>query len=276
MLYRWLHDERQSRCWRIHSRPDRERTAYRKVVSYWRTLYCLPSRDFRRPTSGETAQRQWHKEQNDYNQAAIRAVDSTLIKSKTTQKARDELHELGKDNNVLLRWIPAHKGFLGNEKADELAKRGSGDNEAQDVTLPVPRTAWRNALRQRSHRKMRDRLKDMPPHFRTVWRPSHTKSLSNLGKNKLRAATQYLTGHCELNYHLNKYRPQNISKICPHCSMEEETMNHFIGQCPMWFNRKGRFFNCYYKYTSISEVADRIPPKNIVGYICSTNRFNQQ
>ena len=126
---------------------------------------------------------------------------------------------------------------------------------------------------------MRDRLKDMPPHFRTVWRPSHTKSLSNLDKNKLRAATQYLTGHCELNYHLNKYlyRPQNISKICPHCSMEEETMNHFIGQCPMWFNRrgrfwlathlspraraftcgltssiKGRFFNCY--YTSISEV----------------------
>ena len=63
-----------------------------------------------------------------------------------------------------------------------------GDNKAQVVTLPVPRTVWRNALRQRSHRKMRDRLKDMPPHFRTVWRPSHTKSLSNLDKNKLRAA----------------------------------------------------------------------------------------
>ena len=208
------------------------------------------------------------------SQAAIRAVDSTLIKSKTTQKARAELHELGKDNNVLLRWIPAHKGYSGNEKADELAKRGSGDNDAQAVTLPVPRTVWRNALRQRSHRKMRDRLKDMPPHFRTVWRPSHTKSLSNLDKNKLRAATQYLTGHCELNYHLHKYNPKNISKICPHCSMEEETMNHFIGRCPMWFNRRGRYFNCY--YTSVSEVADSISLKNIVGYICSTNRFNQQ
>ncbi|KAL5253689.1 hypothetical protein ACHWQZ_G013458 [Mnemiopsis leidyi] len=148
------------------------------------------------------------------------------------------------------------------------------DNDAQAVTLPVPRTVWRNALRQRSHRKMRDRLKDMPPHFRTVWRPSHTKSLSNLDKNKLRAATQYLTGHCELNYHLHKYNPKNISKICPHCSMEEETMNHFIGRCPMWFNRRGRYFNCY--YTSVSEVADSISLKNIVGYICSTNRFNQQ
>ena len=208
------------------------------------------------------------------SQAAIRAVDSTIIKSKTTQRARNELHKLGKDNNVLLRWIPAHKGYLGNEKADELAKRGSGDIEAQSVTLPVPRTVWKNALRQRTHRKMRERLKDMPPHFRTVWRPSYTKPLSNLDKNNLRAATQYLTGHCELNYHLNKYKPQSITKICPHCSMEEETINHFIGQCPMWFNRRGRFFNCY--YTSVSEIADRFPLKKIVGYICSKNRFNQQ
>ena len=121
---------------------------------------------------------------------------------------------------------------------------------------------------------MRERFKDMPPHFRTVWRPSYTKPLSNLDKNKLRAATQYLTGHCELNYHLNKYKPQNITKICPHCSMEEETINHFIGQCPMWFNRRGHFFNCY--YASVSEIADRFPLKKIVGYICSTNRFNQQ
>ena len=153
------------------------------------------------------------------SQAAIRAVDSTIIKSKTTQRARNELHELGKDNNVLLRWIPAHKGYLGNEKADELAKRGSGDIEAQSVTLPVPKTVWKNALRQRTHRKMRERLKDMPPHFRTVWRPSYTKPLSNLDKNKLRAAMQYLTGHCELNYHLNKYKPQNITKICPESSL---------------------------------------------------------
>ena len=74
------------------------------------------------------------------SQAAIKAVDSTTIKSKTTQNARNELHKLGQDNNVLLRWIPAHKGYSGNEKADKLAKKGSEDNEAQSVTLPVPRT----------------------------------------------------------------------------------------------------------------------------------------
>ena len=100
---------------------------------------------------------------------------------------------------------------------------------------------------------MRARWKVMPPHFRTVWPSSYTKSLSNLGRNKLGAATQYLTGHdCELNYHLNKYKPYSISKLCPHCDMEDETTNHFIGQCPMWFNKRGRYFNCY--YTSVSEI----------------------
>ena len=208
------------------------------------------------------------------SQAAINAVDSTLIKSKTTQMARDELHKLGTDNNVILRWIPAHKGYLGNEKADELAKKGSGDIEAQSITLPVPRTVWKNALRLRSHRKARERIKNMPSHFRTVWRDSHSKTLSNLGKNKLRAATQYLTGHCELNYHMNKYKPHSISKICPHCTMEEETMNHFIGRCPMWSNSRGRFFNCY--YSSVSDIADIFPLRKIIDYICSTKRLNQQ
>ncbi|KAL5256606.1 hypothetical protein ACHWQZ_G011751 [Mnemiopsis leidyi] len=100
------------------------------------------------------------------SQATIKAVDSTIITLKTTQRAQNELHKLGKDNNVLLRWRPAHKGYLGNEKADELAKKGSGDNEAESVTLPVPRTVWKKTLRQQSHRKMRERWKDMWPHFR--------------------------------------------------------------------------------------------------------------
>ena len=73
-----------------------------------------------------------------------------------------------------------------------------------------------------------------------------------LAKNKLRVATQYLRGHCEFNYHLNTYKPHGISKLCPHCDMEDETTNHFIGQCPMWFNKRGRYFNCY--YTSVSEI----------------------
>ena len=38
-------------------------------------------------------------------------------------------------------------------------------------------------------------------------------------------------------------------------------------------NRRGRFFNCY--YTIVSEIADRLLLRKIVGYRCSTNRINQ-
>ena len=65
------------------------------------------------------------------SQATIKALNSTKIKSKTTLNAQIELHKLGRDNHVSLRWIPAHKGYSGNEKADELAKKGSEDNIAQ-------------------------------------------------------------------------------------------------------------------------------------------------
>ena len=115
----------------------------------------------------------------------------------------------------------------------------------------------------------------MPPHFRTVWRSSYTKSLSNLGKNKLRAATQYLTGHCELNYHLNKYKLHSIFKLFPRCDMENETINHFTEQCPIWFNinKRGQYFNSY--DTSASQIADNFSLDKIVGYIYSTNCFSQ-
>ena len=69
-------------------------------------------------------------------------------------------------------------------------------------------------------------------HFKRVWRDKFAKSISKFGKESVRSATKFLTGHCELNYHINKYKPNKIPKTCPHCLMEEETVGHFVGRCP--------------------------------------------
>ena len=37
--------------------------------------------------------------------------------------------------------------------------------------------AWKSTLRKTSHRKMRARWKDEPPHFRMIWRSSYSISL---------------------------------------------------------------------------------------------------
>ena len=52
---------------------------------------------------------------------------------------------------------PAHKGHAGNEKADSLAKKGAENSNSTTVQLPVPKAIWKGALRERTHRKMRDR-----------------------------------------------------------------------------------------------------------------------
>jgi hypothetical protein len=141
--------------------------------------------------------------------------------------AISDLNKFGENNNVLLRWIPAQKGHGGNEETNALAKRGSGNSNSTQVQLPVPKVIWKGALRERTHRKMRDRWRKPPPsHFKRVWRQKFAKSISKFGKEDLRTATQFLTRHCEPNYHINKYKHQQVSKTCPRCHISEETMNH--------------------------------------------------
>ena len=64
------------------------------------------------------------------------ALDSTKIKSKTTLDA--VLNKLGKNNQVLIRWIPVHSGYLGNEKTDTLANRGANNT---DVSLLIAQSS---------------------------------------------------------------------------------------------------------------------------------------
>ena len=45
-----------------------------------------------------------------------------------------ELNQLAMDNQVLVRWIPAHKG---KEKADSLVKKGSDNLDSAQVLLPI-------------------------------------------------------------------------------------------------------------------------------------------
>ena len=49
----------------------------------------------------------------DSSQAAIRAIDSTVIKNSTTLEATMALNTLGESNEITLRWIPAHCGYEG-------------------------------------------------------------------------------------------------------------------------------------------------------------------
>ena len=71
------------------------------------------------------------------------AMRNTKVKSKSTSTAISELNQLATDNQVILLWIPAHKGYDGNEKADSLAKKGSDNLDSALVLLPIPKVLWK-------------------------------------------------------------------------------------------------------------------------------------
>ena len=208
-------------------------------------------------------------------QPTIMAVDNTKIKSKTTLETIVALNTLGEQNNVLLEWIPAHSGYEGNEKVDSLAKKGASNQDSSLESLPIPKVIWNEALRKRTLAKTENDWGASPPsHIKRVWRDKFTKEIPKLNRKNLRIATQLLSGHAVVNYHLNKYKPNSIPKTCPHCLAEEETLNHHIGQCPKWSAQRGALFESF--YMSLTDIVDSNSLSNILHVLNSTRRLSER
>ena len=66
-----------------------------------------------------------------------------------------------------------------------------------------------------------------PKMFNILWRDKFSKDLIRINKRYLRAATQILTEHACLNYHLNR----SVQPLCPLCEAEYYTIHctPFVG-----------------------------------------------
>ena len=84
------------------------------------------------------------------------ALDNTKIKSKTTLDAvlRITNWEITTVNQVLIRYTPAHIGYVGNEKEDTLAKKMANKTDVTLLNLPIPKVAWNVAIRKRTKQNM--------------------------------------------------------------------------------------------------------------------------
>jgi ribonuclease HI len=78
------------------------------------------------------------------SKSALKALDATTTSSKLVKVCMTELDNLQRNYNVKIHWTKAHVGYLGNEKADDLAKQGTKKmSHVVEPTLPVPKS-WIN------------------------------------------------------------------------------------------------------------------------------------
>ena len=209
--------------------------------------------------------------------SSIEAISTLTIKSRTTKDCYDALNTLGNHNTLEVRWIAAHSDLWGNEKADDLAKKGTtGDYRLE---CPIPQSYIKRLINEKVTRLNNEEWRlNGPKHTKMLLGNKDSKIVHDLNstlknkRRKYRIAVQLITGHCGLNKHLHNMRKSDTSG-CPSCGEEEETVAHFLGQCPAIAQLRGQYFQDY--YLSVNDIFDRIHISTIITFVNHTRRLSK-
>lgn len=194
------------------------------------------------------------------SQAALKALNN-FIKSKLVLRCYESITKLAESNTVELYWVPAHKDIPGNEKADELAKKGAHlDQQMQESILPPLQNLYNfgnESLLANSNRKWISTAGCLVS--KKTW-PSfnqrRTKQLISQTKTECRSMVRILTGHCLLQGHLHKIGLSDTSK-CTYCEENSsiETAEHILCHCPTLSWRRYSCLGWFY-LEDLTEMAD--------------------
>ena len=175
------------------------------------------------------------------SQAAIKALDKTIIKHITVKTCHENLTKLAnKDNKITVSWIPGHRGHEGNELADTLAKMGTkSSNHFHHIKTPS-QTIKLHIFR---HFKI-ETLADFylkPKLSEECLKPMKTflqyhkriiKEIKHMNKQDTAILTKILTGRNNLNNHAFRVKIADSPK-CDYCNdaEENETAMHILLDC---------------------------------------------
>ena len=176
------------------------------------------------------------------NQSSIQAVDKPRQQSgqyiiRNIHKSLKELQTQRPNLEFRIEWVPGHMDIVGNEKADEEAKKAAKERiigypllnyklksvqvtKIKDDIKEAVRNAWTNGkTNARQLRKM-----TRPQRYKTG-----VRLYGELPRKQLANLIRLRTGHCRLNHYLNRHNMIEDPKC--ECGRGIENVKHFLLLC---------------------------------------------
>jgi ribonuclease HI len=182
------------------------------------------------------------------SKAALMAMLSNEIRSKTVKDCVSDLKKISRMNKVKLEWIKAHVGHYGNERADECAKNGTKKTlkRRRQFTVNVPKAAIRTRTKELLNswsKDFWDRKEGMKhsKEFIRVHDVHRTKELLALSRKQTSVLTEVLTGHGPVRYILAK-KGFSDTTTCRFCETSTETMKHLVCECTYLCSKRVEVF----------------------------------
>ena len=182
------------------------------------------------------------------SQAALLALGNPMVRSKAVACAIEALNTLAAMvTSVVLLWIPAHKGHIGNERADTLAKLGSAVTDASlAITVGKSPAVTKMELKTGVYNDWAKEWAAYPlaqhsKGFYAFPNALKAKYAYKLARLELGRLVRAVTGHNNLNYFQTKLGLHHNSR-CRFCEQADETFIHILQECPcFWHTRRDCF-----------------------------------
>ena len=199
------------------------------------------------------------------SQAVLKSLQKTKIKSRCIKDCSDTLKNLvNKQNTITLKWIPGHRGFEGNERADKLAKEGSQQREDTKPDIKHPHQSLRYIILKEQALSITLKLKNTQineQNFHIIqtllekskWNIQNiTKTTQNLNTTDMAIFIRIISSHNNLNKRLHS-QGLTISPKCDLCreqlddpledsNLPEETTLHILEDCQILAAQRMKIF----------------------------------
>jgi ribonuclease HI len=170
------------------------------------------------------------------SQKALSAIDFWSVDSLTVQTCTNELSKLS--NIITLTWIPAHSGIIGNEDADAEASIGRLSDPPDNIRKwPIQLNCAKSMIKSALHCEWQllidnTAISHTKKFFTTInFNKRYKRDILQLSRSQLNTVMAWVTGHCNLKYHLKRIGLSK-SKRSRLCKSRIETPDHILRYCP--------------------------------------------